>query len=318
MTLGPSECRAVLAEGSKSFNFASRFLPAERRNDAAVVYTFCRTVDDIADEAASPSKARDQLMALREELVGVRQCGQLAGLFLRTAQQRGFSAEPAIHLIDGVTSDLDLVRIQDDVELLRYCYRVAGTVGLLMCGVLGVRAPRAAPFAVDLGIAMQLTNICRDVREDAKMGRAYIPRTRLDAENLTPEQVVEGAFDRDRLASVVADLLALADLYYRSADDGMRFIPLRTRLAIQVASRVYRGIGVKLLSAHSGDSWRGRTVVSGLAKAGWAAGALTRTLDPTWWGLWSLPRHDPRLHGGLEDLPGTNGPDPVGLLAAGV
>lgn len=304
MSPSPAECRAVLAEGSKSFDFASRFLPGDRRDDAAVVYTFCRTVDDIADEGTSPSRARLELTTLRAELAGEAIPRPLAALLLSVAERRGFSAEPALHLIDGVLSDLETVRIADDESLRRYCYRVAGTVGLLMCGVLGVRAQCAAPFAIDLGIAMQLTNICRDVREDAERGRVYLPLTRLADQGLDAKALLEGHPDREGLRLVVADLLEMADGYYASAEDGMRFIPWRARFAIVVASRVYRSIGVKLRRSGS-DPWTGRTVVSPLGKLGVASGALLRGFHPKLFGLWPAPRHPPALHRGLAGLPGT-------------
>ncbi|MEM1022529.1 MAG: phytoene/squalene synthase family protein [Myxococcota bacterium] len=304
MTPSPAECRAVLAEGSKSFHFASRFLPAGRRDDAAVVYAFCRTVDDIADEGVATSQARSELTELRAELSGQRPPRPLAALLLSVAERRRFSPEPALHLIDGVLSDLETVRIADDEALRRYCYRVAGTVGLLMCGVLGVRAHSAAPFAVDLGIAMQLTNICRDVREDAERGRVYLPLTRLASQGLDAQALLAGAPDREGLRIVVAELLEMADGYYASAEDGMRFIPWRARFAILVASRVYRAIGVKLRRGGA-NPWKGRTVVSPLGKLGVALGALLRGCHPKLFGLWPTPRHPPALHRGLAGLPGT-------------
>jgi len=299
-----AECRAILAEGSKSFDFASRFLPADRRDDAAVVYTFCRTVDDIADEGSSPEEARISLGGLRAELTGQRPPRPLAAMLLEVAARRDFSAEPAIHLIDGVLSDLDTVRIADDEDLIRYCYRVAGTVGLLMCGVLGVRARAASPFAVDLGIAMQLTNICRDVKEDAERGRVYLPLDRLAAQGIDADALLGGQPDRQGLRMVVDDLLRMADGYYGSAEAGMRFIPWRARFAILIASRVYRAIGVKLRRQGS-DPWLGRTIVSPLGKLAAASVGVLRGFHPKLFGLWPAPRHVAALHRGLAGLPGT-------------
>jgi 15-cis-phytoene synthase len=309
MTPSSAQCRAVLAEGSKSFDLASRFLPVDRRDDAAVIYTFCRTVDDIADEGVSPAEARSALRALRGELTGEATARPLAAMLLEVAKRRDFSPEPAVHLIDGVLSDLDTVRVADDEALLRYCYRVAGTVGLLMCGVLGVRARAASPFAVDLGIAMQLTNICRDVREDAERGRVYLPLERLTALGLDADALLGGRPDREGLRLVVDDLLRMADGYYASAEAGMRFIPWRARFAILVASRVYRAIGVKLRRRGS-DPWRGRTIVSPLGKLAVASGAVLRGLHPKLFGLWPAPRHVSALHRGLAGFPGTTSVTP--------
>mgnify|MGYP006288606349 CR=1 FL=1 len=301
------ECRAVLAAGSLSFNWASRFLSPDRRDDAAVVYTLCRTIDDIADDTHEPAAADAELSKLAAELAGERAPRDLVGLFFDVAERRGLGVEPVLHLIEGARSDLRPVVVADDVELLRYCYRVAGTVGLLMCGVLGVRAREAEPFAVDLGIAMQLTNIVRDVAEDARRGRVYLPATRLAAEDVQPEAVLEGRADRARVARVVAAMVREADGYYRSADLGMRFIPLRPRLAIYVASRVYREIGHRLVRRWGGDAFRGRTVVSAPRKAWVTLRALARAAWTAVTGTGPV-RHHPDLHRGLDGLPGSNAP----------
>src|SRR5690606_4571262 len=127
---------------------------------------------------------------------------------------------------------------------------------------------RALAHAVDLGIAMQLTNICRDVAEDASRGRVYLPRCRLEAAGTSPEEIVSGRAAPAKVAAVVRDLLDLADAYYESADAGMRFIPDRARLAILVASRIYRAIGWRL-RRRGGDALAGRTVVPAHEKAAW-------------------------------------------------
>ena len=167
--------RAVFAAKARTFHWSARLLPADRRDDAAVVYAFCRLVDDTADEAPTAAVAAAALDRLAAELEGRAEPRPLVAAFLDTAARRGLPLDAARELLAGVRSDLGVVRIADDDALLVYCYRVASTVGLLMCGVLGVRERDALPFAVDLGVAMQLTNICRDVAEDAGRGRVYLP-----------------------------------------------------------------------------------------------------------------------------------------------
>lgn len=301
------QCRAVLAAGSRSFNWASWFLSADRRDDAAVVYTLCRTIDDIADETEDTDEARRELDRISDELRGEREPSPLVALFLDVARRRGFDVEPAMHLVEGARSDLEFVHVPDDIALLRYCYRVAGTVGLLMCGVLGVQSREARPFAVDLGIAMQLTNIVRDVAEDAARGRVYLPADRLAEAGTNPRQILEGEADRSRVARVVASLVREADGYYRSADRGMRFIPWRPRIAIHVASRVYREIGHRLLRRWGGDAFRGRTIISTPRKTWVTLKALGRALVVGLFGR-SGDRHAADLHRGLDGLPGSNAP----------
>lgn len=292
------EVAAVLAAGSKSFHFASLFLPADRRADAALLYAFCRHVDDVADDAADAAQARVALDRLVAELTGAAAPRPLVAALRDLFARQGIDVRYALELVAGVGSDLAEVRVADDGELVRYGYRVAGTVGLMMCGVLGVRDPAALPHAVDLGVAMQLTNICRDVKEDAERGRVYLPATRLRALGVAarPEDVLAA---RDAVPVVVADLLELAERYYRSAEDGMRYIPWRARLAILVASSVYRAIGVRL-RANGADALAGRTVVPLLGKVVVAVGALLRFPRA------SLRRasHRPLLHRALVGLPG--------------
>lgn len=249
----------VLAKGSRSFSFAGLFLPADQRRDAALLYAFCRYVDDVADDAPDPVQARHALGRIEAELQGHVPPRPLLASLLEMFSRRDIDVQHALDLLEGMRSDLTTVRLASDGELVRYSYLVASTVGLMMCGVIGVTERVALPFAVDLGIAMQITNICRDVKEDADNDRVYLPATRLTALgcDATPAGVLAS---RDAVRHVVFDLLSLADRYYRSADAGLRFIPWRPRLAILIASRVYRAIGVRLI-ALGGDALAGRTVV---------------------------------------------------------
>ncbi len=276
----------VLAAQGRSFHLASRLLPAQARADAALLYHFCRLVDDLADEADDAVQARANLDLLLRELDGDSPRPLVAAV-LAMAERTGMDLGAARELIAGVLSDLDEVRVADDRELLRYCYRVAATVGVMMCPVLGVREAVAMPFAIDLGIGMQLTNICRDVKEDAELGRRYLPAARgADVQRVTGE------------------LLQLADQYYESGERGLHFIPLRCRMAIAVAARVYRAIGRRLLR-RGGDPMQGRTVVPVWEKLWNAVVALV--LLPTH----RAAPHEARLHHHLSDLPGTN-PCPTG------
>jgi phytoene synthase len=172
----------------------------------------------------------------------------------------------------------------------------------MMCAVLGVRDRRGLQHAVDLGIAMQLTNICRDVKEDAAMGRVYLPADRLAAAGVEQAALVAGEADREAVAAVVAQLLELADHYYASADVGMRYIPWRPRLAIFVASRVYRAIGVRLRQRHACDALVGRTVVPFGAKVFWTLCALAAWFASLWPTRDQTPAHPKLLHAHLGDL----------------
>ena len=153
--------------------------------------------------------------------------------------------------------------IADESELIQYAYKVAGTVGLLMCDVLNTDEPRAKPHAVDLGIGMQLTNIARDVLEDAKMGRRYLPGSWVN--NMTPQQIIEASkspYSHEALmiTEAVHRLLSLAEQYYASGRRGLAYLPARAHFSIGVAAKVYRQIGIQLLRTK--DSWHGRRQVT--------------------------------------------------------
>jgi phytoene synthase len=292
----------TLARGSRTFSFAGRLLAAPQRLDAARLYAFCRYVDDVADETPDPVVAARALSEIAEELRGARPPrAWLRDVSAQLARQ-GTDPECAQELIRGVSADLVPVAVADDAELLRYCYRVASTVGLMMCGVLGVRDPRALAHAIDLGVAMQLTNICRDVLEDAGRGRVYLPTTRLRAHGAVGAPL-EMARDVAAVRGVVRDLLTLADHYYESGWQGMGYIPWRARVAIAVAATVYRAIGVKLLR-EGGDPLRGRTVVSTIGKLGWLFVALWRFPSS----FRAAGAHHAQLHVHLRGLPGANAP----------
>lgn len=297
--------RASLARHARTFHLAARLLPAAVRDDAALVYAFCREVDDTADEATDVGTAAVSLARLRAEVLGDMPARPLVAGLREAAERLDLPLRSAAELIDGVASDLGPVRVADDAELLRYCYRVAGTVGLMMCAVLRVGSREAHPHAVDLGIAMQLTNICRDVAEDARRDRVYLPSDRLRRAGVDPEALVAGTTDRRAVAGVVSEVLALADLYYSSADGGMRDLPPRVRPAILVASRVYRAIGVCLRSRGC-DALAGRTVVPAPDRALWGTRALAACLRPEIRGAGARRAHDGGLHVALRGLPGAN------------
>jgi phytoene synthase len=289
----------VLARHGRSFHFASHLLGARHGQRAARLYAFCRRVDDLADEAADPHAAALALdalaTALRDGAGGPPWLADLRALQAET----GLDSAPLLDLIEGVRGDLGEVAFDSSEQLIRYAYRVAGTVGLMMCAVLDVRDSRALPFAIDLGIGMQLTNIARDVGADAELGRRYLPASWLGAASaaqiIEPDPALQA-----QLRSATARLLVLADRYYASGEAGLGFLPVRARLAILTAARVYRGIGERVAAADF-RSWNRRAAVSLPRKFGYAAGALL-----TFLGRPSLHRcaavHEAALHQPLQGL----------------
>lgn len=243
----------VLSRHGRTFRLAGSLLRRADLDAAAQLYVFCRAVDDLADESTDDHAARAALLALRDE---VGQGSRGSPLAVRFADL-GACPRATTAFIDTMLGDLAPVRIADEAGLVRYAYGAAGTVGVLMCGVLGVRDPAAELHAVDLGIAMQLTNIARDVVEDMGRGRLYLPATWLPA-GFAPGDV---ARDPDSVFAAVRRLLALADQRYRSAARGYRHLPPRTRLAIRVSGRLYEEIGRRILRAGPAYLAGGRCVV---------------------------------------------------------
>lgn len=301
--------RQSLSTHARSFRWGAFFLAEDQRDDAALLYALCRLIDDLADDAPDVHVASMQLGQLRELLLGHPlvestlgdDVAPLVHAFLDMAKRRGLDVSCVFELIDGVESDLGVVCFQDDTELLRYCYRVAGVVGLMMCPILGVTDADAQAHAIDLGVAMQLTNICRDVLEDAHRGRVYLPAERLLAKGVTSQDVLNGSDCGVAVKSVVQDLLQMAESYYSSANVGMDYIPARSRFAILVAARLYRGIGRKILTQDH-NPLAGRVWVSGPGKMVWVVIAVLAFFSRFF--VRSSTSHNRQLHTPLRGLPG--------------
>jgi phytoene synthase len=252
-----------LSRNGRSFAWAARFLGQQVGADAAMLYSFCRILDDLADGDIAGGPKR--LTAIRTGLLdNAPQRDPALTEFWPVMQRCDVPPEPLIHLLDGLLMDQKPVRLETETDLIRYAYHVAGAVGLLMCPVLGCTSRIAEPFAIDMGIAMQLTNIARDVREDAEMGRRYLPAEWVG--DLEPQAILKASrtaseAHHDTITNGTRRLLDLADSYYESGARGLCYLPVRAHLSIGIAGMVYRAIGVKLRK--HGLNWAGpRTITS--------------------------------------------------------
>ena len=289
----------VLAFHGKSFRFASRFLSKKHLNDCARLYRFCRFVDDLVDEESDILLAQNKLDQLKQNLeLGYSQIPVVQD-FIELAKYYQMQPSVVSELIKGIESDLTPAQINNEAELLRYCYRVAGTVGLLMCDVLGVKDLKARPHAIDLGIAMQLTNIARDVMEDAEKGRRYIPGKWVG--RILPDRLPRAsAAETEILKKSVKRLLSLANLYYESGAAGLGFLPPRARKGIQVAAIIYKEIGV-VIEEKGYDVLSGRAYVNLVRKLHVAFRALMSNTSRR-----PYPSHNASLHIYLKGLPHAN------------
>ena len=242
-------CRDAIRQGSRSFYAASFILPSRVRAPAYGLYAFCRLSDDAVDVEGGSFTALERL---RERLARayegrphpVAADRAMADLVRRYAIPR---AVPEA-LLDGLAWDAEGRRYETLDELFDYAARVAGTVGVMMTLMMGVRAPQTLARACDLGIAMQLTNIARDVGEDARAGRLYLPLCWLREAGVDPEAFLARPGATPALKGVVARLLREADALYTRARRGIAQLPLSCRPAILAAALLYAEIGRELTS----------------------------------------------------------------------
>jgi phytoene synthase len=264
--------RAVIRRHSKSFALAARLLAPAARRRAERLYAWCRHADDAIDHAPTPLAAAVALAGLRADLAAVyagrRPDSPAAGLLAAVVADCGLPQRYPEELLAGMAMDAAGTRFDALDDLLVYAHRVAGVVGLMMGHALGVSDDRAGPHAGALGIAMQLTNIARDVAEDWGRGRLYLPLAWLDGEPPAGRPLADAA-----VAPAVERLLAVADSYYAAGDAGLTFLDGRSRLAVRVARTVYSEIGTRVRAA-GGRPSAGRAVVPGRRKL-WAV--LTAT-----------------------------------------
>jgi len=279
--------RATIAHHSKSFALASRLLPRGARDDTAIVYAFCRRADDAIDDAPSQPAALRALDSLRRDVDevyapgGNRARDPVLAAFAAVAHARAIPRAYPDELLAGMAMDVAGARYATLDQLVTYAHRVAGVVGLMMCHVFGIRDDAALLPAARLGVAMQLTNICRDVAEDWRRERLYIPDELLAAHGAgglagalggpLPARAVEP------LAACVRDLLAIADAQYRAAEAGIPALPWRAALAVRAARAVYAAIGDEL-RAQAYDVTAPRAVVPRAKKLALVAAATARTL----------------------------------------
>lgn len=283
----------TLAQKGRTFHGARRLMGDLHASRATRLYSFCRLIDDLADEANSPESGQAALLVVAADVARGESTHLVVQDGINLMHECGIPQAVVLELIAGVTSDLGLVQMADENALLRYCYQVAGTVGLMMCNVLDTKNPEALSHAIDLGIAMQLTNICRDISADAAVGRRYLPASLVGL--LEPQALVHPAEPlQPRVRECVEALLDLADQYYRSGELGLCYLPLGARGGILSAARVYRAIGTQLRQQRSAY-WLGRTIVPPSTKVLVTLQALVAMpFKPSFWS--PSQTHDVRLH----------------------
>ena len=236
---------------AKSFNWSGFFLPKTIYSKCSKLYDFCRTIDNIADQNTDLEIKKKELGEFKIKFEEKNQQNSVIKNMWDLMDEFNISKKIVDDLFDGIKSDLKQeVRMKTEKELLVYSYRVAGTVGLMMAKIFGVKKKESLQRAIDLGIAMQLTNISRDVIEDEKKNRIYLIKS-----------------SKDTMLDI-KNIISKADSFYDSSFIGIKDIPLNCRFSIIVARRVYRQIGKKILKKKDIDSYRkaGKIYVSNFGK----------------------------------------------------
>ncbi len=253
-----------IKKGSKSFSLASLFFSRQQKEAAWLLYAWCRYCDDVIDHSTSPVMAQENTKALIEE---TQKC--YAGTSFKEHPWSGMNQiihqykipqKYPLDLLRGFKIDADGDTIKTIDDLLDYCYCVAGTVGLMMCHIMNVDRPEALKHAVDLGHAMQITNILRDIKEDHLLGRLYLPEEFLTQENVNPQNFFDEV-NRPQLKKVADRLNQLADQHYISGLKGLMYLPWRSAWAVIIALFVYRDIG-RQVKAQGISAFDQRTIVS--------------------------------------------------------
>jgi phytoene synthase len=277
-------CRAALNEGSRTFFAASYLLPRRIRGDAGALYAFCRMADDAIDRGAdgrvAPVRLRDRLDRI---YAGAPLAVPSDRAFADVVRRHGIPRELPEALLDGFAWDNDARRYETLSELVDYAARVAGTVGAMMTLIMGCRGEATLARATELGVAMQLTNIARDIGEDARAGRLYLPLSWLRAEGIDPDAWLAAPRFEPGIRRAVARLLAVADDLYGRAEAGVADLPWQCRAGILAARTLYAEIG-REVERRGYDSVSGRAVVPGWRKARAAGRLPLRVLAPAWRG----------------------------------
>lgn len=252
-----SHCREITRKHAKTFYMATRFLPNHKQRSIFAIYGLCRYLDDLVDEAEdlilkkkiSELDVLEKLEAFKNKLVdtyrGAEQDDPILIAFSDTLELYKIPLDLPLQLMDGVKTDLVKSRYQNFDELYDYSYKVASVVGLMTSEVFGYSNPKAVEHAVDLGIAMQLTNILRDIGEDLERNRIYLPQDELDEFGLSESDLFNHTLD-ERFISFMEFQIKRANDYYESSDKGISMLSRDSRLPVCLARENYSRILSKI------------------------------------------------------------------------
>lgn len=284
-----NHCESLTSFSSRSFYLASSLMKSESKRAVRALYAFCRTTDDIVDDA--PGDNSGLLLAWRERALGWNppKHDLVATAWTDARSRYNIPQQYAEQLMDGVARDLVQTRYETFEDLTTYCYGVASTVGLMSMHIIGYESEEAVRYAIKLGVALQLTNILRDVAEDWDRGRVYLPQEELEAFGLSETDIAAGVVD-DRWRTFMKFQIDRARQIYEEAWPGIQMLDGHGRLAIAAAATFYRAI-LDDIEAHDYDVFSRRAYVSKWGKI--------RRLPSIWWQTkrtiaWKPPQVNPQ------------------------
>ncbi len=264
--------RRITAYYSKSFYFSARMLPSKQRWATYALYGFCRYCDNLIDVPRRRTKSDllREIQFVAEELQIAYNTDEsehpVIRAFILVAKSYGIPIAYPLDLLKGVTMDIQQTRYETFDELSLFCYRAAAVVGLMMTHVLGYKDDRAFDYAKQLGIAMQLTNILRDVKEDKEMGRIYLPQTELVQFGVSERHIFDEIMT-PQLRALVKFQVERAERYYAEAIPGISLLNTDSQYAIYSAAKIYRGI-LRKIEARGYNPFLGRVFVPSVEKMG--------------------------------------------------
>ena len=297
-----ARARASMAKGSRSFAIATRLFDRTTRERVWLLYAWCRRCDDIADaqdhggklgERSDPAKALRSIRLLTNRaLDGLPTADPAFDALGLVARETGLTGEMAEDVIEGFALDAADWRPRSEMDLMRYCYHVAGAIGVMMARVMGVPPDDAETLdrAADLGLSFQLTNIARDIAEDAAAGRCYLPLEWLAEMDIEPGELMK-PHHRPQLVRLARRLTDLSRRHRAAALVGTRALAFRQRWAIHAAARIYGEIAEEV-DRRGAAAWDRRVVVSRRRKAGHVTGAYLDAMRRRHPAPEAMPRHD--------------------------
>ncbi len=259
--------KLTLKYRAKTFYFASLFLPKQIKKDIESLYVFCRYLDDLGDDLnLSKSNSLKKLKIIKKEILEKKSTFPAVSNFIDLMIKHKINKSIPLELINGIEYDLKgKVNIETFEQLVKYCYQVAGTVGFMFCKIIKVKEKKQILGGIQLGVAMQLTNISRDVAEDLKMNRIYIPKSMRSYKNKDKKKILKNEIIKKKISKDLLVLLNEADLFYENAWSSIKVLKKKYAIPISLAAELYRRIGKKI-EKNNGNIWNERIYVNLIEK----------------------------------------------------